>query len=140
MKKHIVATVEEIPAGEKKFISVNGKSICVFNVNGEFYALRNSCPHQGAELCKGSVGGMTVYNGSSSEGFDVSFVKKGEVLRCPWHGWEFDIKTGKSIVDPKRCLVKSYDVTVEESDVEMINAQVETYLVTIKSNYVLVHV
>jgi nitrite reductase (NADH) small subunit len=140
MEKHIVANIDEIPVGGKKFIEINGRSICVFNVKGEFYALRNSCPHQGAQVCEGSMGGMTVCHSGNSAGFDISFQREGEILRCPWHGWEFDIRTGKSIFDPNRYLVKTYDVTVEEQALDSIQAEVETYPVTVSSNYVIVHI
>ncbi|WP_134703191.1 Rieske (2Fe-2S) protein [Ammoniphilus sp. YIM 78166] len=136
MKEYIVATVEEIPTGEKKHVKIEGRSICIFNVNGDYFALRNSCPHQGAPLCEGSVGGMTVCESTSQGSLDqLVFIKEGEILRCPWHGWEFDIKTGKSINDPQRCLVKTYDVKVQSPPETL---QAETYPVIIRSDYVIV--
>ncbi len=58
--KHIVATVDEIAPGRHKIVEVAGRSIGVFNVGGEFFALRNSCPHQGGPLCAGRVSGFVI--------------------------------------------------------------------------------
>ena len=52
MARHVVATVEEIPPGQRKIVEVAGRSIGIFNVSGEFFALRNRCPHQGGPLCR----------------------------------------------------------------------------------------
>jgi nitrite reductase (NADH) small subunit len=138
MSEHVVGTIDEIPVGQRKIVEIEGRSICIFNVNHKFYALRNVCPHQGAPVCLGSVGGMTVC-GERETGTlnELNFIKVGEILRCPWHGWEFDIKSGKSIFDPQGCLVKTYEVTVGQLESE--SAQVETYPVTVQSDYVIVH-
>jgi nitrite reductase/ring-hydroxylating ferredoxin subunit len=109
MGRYIVASVDEIPPGERKIVEIAGRSIGVFNVHGEFYALRNRCPHQGGPLCTGPVGGFV----SSSEPGEYRLTRHGEILRCPWHGWEFDIRTGQSWFDPTRVRVRSYDVTLE---------------------------
>ena len=53
MSKHVVATVDEIPPGERKIVEIGGRSLGIFNIKGEFYALRNICPHQGGPLCEG---------------------------------------------------------------------------------------
>ncbi|MCQ6268104.1 Rieske (2Fe-2S) protein [Fictibacillus sp. WQ 8-8] len=140
MSAHVVASIDEVGVGQSKMVEVEGRSISVFNVNGEFYALRNVCPHQGAPVCSGSVGGMTVCREKETGNWgEVEFIKKGEILRCPWHGWEFDIKTGKSIFDPNGCLVKTYKVTVGVLESEMALSQLETYPVTIHKNSIIVH-
>src|ERR1041384_4178950 len=102
--------IGEIPAGGRKIVEIGGKSIGVFNVSGTFYALRNSCPHQGAPLCLGSLKGTCL----PSRPGEYIWAREGEILRCPWHGWEFDVTNGKSIFDPHRLRVRSYEVTVEE--------------------------
>ena len=109
MAKHVVGTVDEIPPGERKIVEVAGRSIGIFNVNGEFFALRNSCPHQGGELCRGTITGFVSATGPG----EYRYERAGEILRCPWHGWEFDIRTGQSWFDPTRVRVRRYDVTVE---------------------------
>jgi 3-phenylpropionate/trans-cinnamate dioxygenase ferredoxin subunit len=109
MAKHLVSTVAELPPGGRKLVEVAGRSIGVFNVNGEFFALRNRCPHQGAELCTGPLGGSVTSTGPGH----YEFTRAGEILRCPWHGWEFDIRTGQSWFDPKKVRVKAYETSVE---------------------------
>ena len=109
MARTVVATVEEIPPGGRKIVEVAGRSIGVFNVDGEYFALRNRCPHQGGPLCSGKVAGLV----QSTVPGDYSYSRPGEMLRCPWHGWEYDIRTGQSWWDPGRTRVRSYDVTIE---------------------------
>ena len=83
--------------------------IGLFNRGGTIYALRNYCPHAGAPVCLGVITGTTESAGS----YDASWVRDGEILRCPWHGWEFDLRTGASVAEPVR-RVASYPVSVEE--------------------------
>jgi nitrite reductase/ring-hydroxylating ferredoxin subunit len=109
MTKYIVATVEEIPPGGRKIVEVAGRSIGVFHVDGEFFALRNRCPHQGGPLCAGTLGGLI----SASSPGEYDYSRAGEILRCPWHGWEFDIRTGQSWFDPTRVRVRHYQVSIE---------------------------
>jgi 3-phenylpropionate/trans-cinnamate dioxygenase ferredoxin subunit len=113
-------------------MTLEGRSVGVFNVSGEFYALKNSCPHQGAPLCLGTVTGMTL---PSTPG-EYLYGREGEILRCPWHGWEFDILTGKSVYDPHKCLVKTYDVAVEKVEEEKT---VETYTVKVEEEKIIVY-
>jgi 3-phenylpropionate/trans-cinnamate dioxygenase ferredoxin subunit len=114
MAKHVVAEVEEIPPGERKIVEIGGRSIGVFNVAGEFYALRNTCPHQGGPLCQGRLTGFVMARVPG----EYTYTRKGEILRCPWHGWEFDVKTGQSWFDPMQTRVRAYPVTVESRIVE----------------------
>ncbi len=136
MAKHIIGTVNEIPTGKRKIVDVGGRSIGVFNVNGEFYALRNSCPHQGGPLCRGQLAGTML----PSRPGEYRWGRDGEILRCPWHGWEFDVTTGKSFFNPHRLRVRSYQVTVEsEASGEEADASVESYRVTVEDRYVVLH-
>ena len=89
-------TVDEIPPGGRKIVEVGGRSIGVFNVGGEFFALRNRCPHQGGPLCLGITLGFLRSAGPG----EFHYSRAGEILRCPWHGWEFDMRTGQSWFDP----------------------------------------
>jgi nitrite reductase/ring-hydroxylating ferredoxin subunit len=147
MGRYVVAEVDEIPPGGRKIVDVAGRSIGIFNLDGEFFALRNSCPHQGGELCQGTISGFL----SSAGPGDYRVSRQGEILRCPWHGWEFDIRTGQSWFDPRRVRVRRYDVTVESSEPDAVHAQAqeglergpyvaETYPVTVEWRYVVVEV
>ena len=115
MAKHVIGTVEEIPQGERKIVEIAGRSIGVFNIGGEFYAIRNTCPHQGGPLCQGRVTGFVMARVPG----EYSYTRHGEIVRCPWHGWEFDIKTGQSWFDPAQTRVRAYPVTVETSTQEI---------------------
>ena len=109
MAKYVVGTVGEIPPGERKIVQIGGRSVGVFNLGGEFFALLNRCPHQAGPLCQGYQIGLVL----SDRPGEYRCLRPGEILRCPWHGWEFDIRTGQSWFDPARTRVRRYDVTVE---------------------------
>ncbi|MEM7130434.1 MAG: Rieske (2Fe-2S) protein [Chloroflexota bacterium] len=114
MAKYEVAAVDEIPVGERKVVTVAGRSIGVFNLDGEYFALRNTCPHQGGALCEGLLTGFLMADVPG----EYEYTRKGEILRCPWHGWEFDVKTGQSWVDPEKTRVRTYPVVVESVPVD----------------------
>lgn len=110
--RYIVGTVDDIPPGSRKVILVNGREIGVFNVNGEFFAVLNRCPHQGGPLCSGRQTGFLV---APTPG-DYQLSRPGEVIRCPWHGWEFDLRSGQSWCEPSKVRVRRYDVSVESGE------------------------
>ncbi|MBX3069656.1 MAG: Rieske (2Fe-2S) protein [Thermomicrobiales bacterium] len=109
MAKYPVCFEDEVAPGEKKIVEIAGRSIGVFNLNNEFFAVRNRCPHKGAPLCKGLTKGFVV----GDKPYEYEIQRTGEILKCPWHGWEFDLKTGRSVFNPHRLRVKSYQVSVE---------------------------
>lgn len=94
--------------GEKRIIEVDGKQIGVFNVGGMYYALYNHCPHMGGNLCQGPVTGTSI----ASKPDEFVYGMAGELVRCSWHGWEFEIKTGRCLVD-NRVRARLYQITVE---------------------------
>ena len=106
MTRHIVARTSEIPPGGNKVVGVDGRDIVVFHVNGEFFALLNRCPHAGAPLEKAAC----VARLTSPEPGVYERSRVGELLRCAWHGWEFDMRNGQSWFDPKRFKVRTYPV------------------------------
>jgi 3-phenylpropionate/trans-cinnamate dioxygenase ferredoxin subunit len=132
--KHVIGRASELEPGDRKIVTAEGRSIGVFNVHGSYFALRNSCPHQAAPLCLGAIKGMTM----PSQPGEYIWARDGEILRCPWHGWEFDITTGRSIYNPHKMRVRSYDVTIENdvADVE----SVETFDVSIEDGWIVLHV
>jgi nitrite reductase (NADH) small subunit len=136
MDKHRVARAKDLPPGSRKLLAVNGTPIGVFNVHGEYYALRSSCPHQGAPLCQGKVTGTTL----ASKPFELGYGREGEIIKCPWHGWEFDITSGESVFNPHKVKVRTYEVTVETTESEEEDPSIETYPVTVEEGIVFVHV
>lgn len=105
-----VCPTSELEPGERKLVTVNGISIGVFNIDGEYYALNNVCPHQLASLCTGPLTGTTT---AADAGEFDSWVRDQEIIRCPWHGWEFDVKTGESLFSP-HLRTRSFETDVEE--------------------------
>ena len=143
--KYVVASVEEIPPGASKIVEVAGRSIGIFNLNGEYFALRNRCPHQGGPLCQGRRWGLLEADAPGV----FRFSRAGEIITCGWHGWEFDIRTGQSWCDPARLRVRSYEVHVEQLEPDPdapVPGKVkgpyvaETYPVTTEGQYVVVEV
>ena len=91
-----VATKADIPVGSGKVVEVGGKTIAVFNCEGTFYAIDNTCKHRGGPLGEGSLAGTTV--------------------TCPWHGWEYDVSTGECQMDSS-IKVQKFDVKVDGDDI-----------------------
>lgn len=112
MALHFVAKVEDFAEGEHIIVDVKGFSIGIYRVGENFHAIYNRCPHEGAELCKGQVCGTNMPSGV----YEYEFGREGEIVRCPWHGWEFDIKTGKSLFDDK-VRTRSYKVEVVDGKI-----------------------
>lgn len=105
---------EELEPGQVTAVQVDGISIAVARKrDGSFRALRNICPHQSGPLsdgkCVAFLTGPDVGRYVTSEDRDV--------VRCPWHHYEFDVDTGHSIVDPQRYRVRSYKTWVEGDQV-----------------------
>lgn len=94
-----VGTVDEIPPGQGKQVTVNGRAIAVFNVAGTFHALDNTCPHRGAPLAEGEV-------------------EEQEVI-CPWHGARFSLTTGAHLCPPASSGVAVYQVQIVGTDIQL---------------------
>jgi 3-phenylpropionate/trans-cinnamate dioxygenase ferredoxin subunit len=135
MPSYVVASTEEIPEGSRKLVKVRGREIAVFNVKGEYFALLNRCPHEGASLVCGVLVGLV----ESKEPGDFTYSRPGELLRCPWHGWEYDVRTGQSYCDPDDMKIKSYAVAVAPGERIVKGPYVaETFSVSVDGNYVVV--
>jgi 3-phenylpropionate/trans-cinnamate dioxygenase ferredoxin subunit len=106
--RHVVAAVGEIPPGGKRKVTVGDRDILVFNLGGEFFALADRCPHQGGSLCEGIISGRV----RAPEPGVYVYEGRGEMVRCPWHAWAFDIRTGQSWFDPARVKVRSFATSV----------------------------
>ena len=137
MSKHVVAAVGEIPPGARKLVTVKGRPIAVFNIGGAFFGVLNRCPHQGGSLAEGTLCGLV----ESSEPGTYRYSRAGEILRCPWHGWEFDLRTGQSWCEPDRIAVRSYAVAVASGEAVAKGPYVaETFAVSVEDEYVVVEV
>jgi nitrite reductase (NADH) small subunit len=88
-----VAAVAELGDGQAKVVEVGARSVAVFNVAGQFYAIDNQCPHRGGPLGEGDV--------------------EGKIVVCPWHAWRWDVTTGSNANNPA-VRVACYPVMVDE--------------------------
>ena len=111
-KRYVVAAAAELPPGQRKVVTVGGREIGVFNIKGELYALRNICPHRNGPLCHGRLRPLVVFNGF----YDLDHEREDEILKCPWHQWEFDIKTGQALYDDA-LRVRTYRVVQEGEEI-----------------------
>jgi nitrite reductase (NADH) small subunit len=118
-RRVVVGPVAAFPPGTRRIVvPFRGRAgIGVFNVNGTYHALRNLCPHKAGPLCTGRVSGRIVADAPpTAADTNLDLVRDGEIIRCPWHLWEFDLLTGGCLVDPK-VRVKKYPVRIEEGEV-----------------------
>jgi nitrite reductase/ring-hydroxylating ferredoxin subunit len=105
-----VCRAHELPPGARRVVRAGGRDIAVFNVDGRLYALRDTCPHQGARLSAGAIGGTML----PSAPHEYVYGLEGRVIRCPWHKFEFDLESGRSLHDPEGMRVTTYCVRVED--------------------------
>jgi nitrite reductase (NADH) small subunit len=111
-RRHVVCAASEIPPGGRRIVQLDGRSIGVFNVGGRFHALHNGCPHKGGPLCEGRICGTTL----PTDDYTFAYGREGEIVRCAWHGWEFEIATGRALADPS-VRARTYPVSVEDGAV-----------------------
>jgi len=93
------ARIEDVPAGQRKMVKVGGKRIALFNIDGNYYAIDDTCTHKGGPLSEGQVAGTTV--------------------TCPWHHSSFDLRTGDAMTPPAEVGVSTYNVRVVDDDIEI---------------------
>lgn len=91
-----VAEAGDVPAGTGKCVEAGGKQIAIFNVDGTFHAIDNTCLHRGGPLGEGEL--------------------DGKIVTCPWHGWQYDVTTGGNLDDETERVAR-YDVKVENGAV-----------------------
>lgn len=94
----VVAKLDEVPPGSAKVVEAAGKTLAVFNVDGEIYAIDNTCLHRGGPLGEG--------------------ILEGKVVTCPWHGWEYDVTTGQNTLNPS-LKVETYRVSVKDGEIRI---------------------
>lgn len=113
---HVVCDADELEAGERLIVQLEGREIGVFNIDGEYHAYTNWCAHQGGPMCEGSLDGTTEasFDRDTLE-MDLEWTKEGQVLRCPWHAWEFDVVSGECLHTDQYRLV-DHEVRVEDGE------------------------
>jgi 3-phenylpropionate/trans-cinnamate dioxygenase ferredoxin subunit len=133
--KHVVAAVRDLPPGSRKLVRIDGRDIVVFNVKGEYFGVLNRCPHNGGDLSKGTLGGVI----ESPEPGVYRLERAGELIRCPWHGWQFDLRTGQSWCEPGRIKTIAYPVEVADGE-ELVRGPyvAETVAVSVDEDYVVI--
>jgi nitrite reductase/ring-hydroxylating ferredoxin subunit len=108
--KYPVAKVADFK--DKEIVTVKGMEIGIYEVAGKYYAWRNVCPHAAAPVCAGKVTGTRL----PSDVYEYICGRDREILRCPWHGWEFDLLTGKHLVD-ETVKLRGFEVVIEEEEI-----------------------
>ena len=104
-----IGAVDDFEAGRARRVEAGGRALSVVRGDERFYALRDICPHQGAPLSAGKVGGTAM---PCRPGEEISYGRLGEIITCPWHGWQFDLATGRALIEPDRIRVRAYPVSV----------------------------
>src|ERR1700737_3621232 len=112
MAKFVVGPVDSLPPGSKTRGDGDRRAIAVFNVEGRFFALRDVCPHQGAQLSSGTVVGCV----TAVKPGGYEYAPERKLIRWPWHGWEDELANGQSWFDPAHNRVRPYPVSIEPGD------------------------
>ena len=120
VERVVVCPASALPPGSRRIVEVDGlpHAVGVFNVDGEYYALANVCPHHLAPLCEGEITGEMV----AERVGEYELIREGEIIQCPWHGWKFDIIDGTSVFNPHALRTRTYEARVE-SDAEDADAE-----------------
>ena len=101
-KPQLVCAVADVPESGVLEVKFRGRSYAVVrDPSGGYHALRNVCPHEGAPLSAGSASRAVVGDRAGEYALSDQCV-----LRCPWHGWEFDVETGRSLTRPEAVMVR----------------------------------
>ena len=115
MTSHPIARLEDVPRTGSLLVRVGELEIGLFRVGDAVVAWRNHCPHMAAPVCRGRVTGTLL----PSEVYRYLPGRDGEVLQCPWHGWEFDLLTGEHLAAGSRARLRGYPVTVVDGVVHV---------------------
>jgi nitrite reductase/ring-hydroxylating ferredoxin subunit len=105
----------ELPPGSRRVVTVDRREICIFNVGGELYAIRNVCPHQQAPLSYGKLTSSTV----ATRVGEYIPAREGKVLQCPWHKYSYSLEDGSCISQPDLYRVATYRVELEDTEIAL---------------------
>jgi nitrite reductase/ring-hydroxylating ferredoxin subunit len=135
VSREIVAKASEIAPGTSRLVTVKGREIGLFNLDGAFFALSNRCPHAGGPLCQGKIVALV----QSERPGHYRLTRHQQFLRCPWHGWEFDIRTGQSWCDPDSVRARQFAVAVAPGT-ELVKGPyvAEMFPVSVEEDYVVI--
>lgn len=111
--KHHVGHIDDLTPGTCHIIDIEGTSIGIIRTNNDIYAIRNRCPHQGAEICLGTITGTML----PSPPNQLRYGHTDQVLTCPWHRWEFDITTGQSIGNATNKKLRTYKTEIADNHI-----------------------
>ena len=111
-----VAQMGELPPGSSRLVTVEGKEVALFNVEGQIHAVTNRCPHRSGPLVKGSVESVPDPSDPAA--------KPVLAVRCPIHGWLFELATGRCLTRPGAS-VQTYPVTCDREQICLGPAQGE---------------
>lgn len=112
--KHVICGIDELLPGSKRLVHLNQVPVIVARISpDELTAFYGRCPHHGADLNRSEL----TYITESSEPGTYQICRVNEMIRCPWHGFEYDTKTGRSVVDPVRYRMKTYKTYIEDGQI-----------------------
>src|SRR5687767_7485692 len=111
--EHFIAKLEELPLHKIHRVEIEGRHIGIIRTRNSVHAIGNQCPHQGGPMCFGHVTGTML----PSEPDEYLYGQDGLVVRCPWHAYEFDIETGKSVSGVIRGRVPVFETAVRDGEV-----------------------
>jgi nitrite reductase/ring-hydroxylating ferredoxin subunit len=142
-RKVVVGPVASLPPGSRRVVEVGGRGVVVFHEDGRYYAIRDVCPHLGGPLSAGPVVGSLEAPAPGCYRYDGG----RHLVKCPWHGWEFDLATGQSWIEASRERVRAYPVSIESGSdlVEAADAPpgrvpgpyvVDTVRVSVEEDYI----
>jgi nitrite reductase (NADH) small subunit len=113
-KTYNLGLLENLPLGKFQIVELDGAEIGILRLaSGEVHAVRNVCPHKTAPICKGILGGTW----PPSDPGKLEFDRDGEILVCPRHGWEFDVKSGEEMYQRLPARLRKYAVSVVSGEV-----------------------
>ena len=112
---HPVIKVSDLLPGQSRIVKAGRFEVGVYNLAGTIRAVLNICPHEGVAVCKGKVSGTFL----PSEQGEYCHGKAGHVLACPWHGWEFDLMSGKALHDPN-CSLKIFETQIVDGWINVL--------------------
>lgn len=113
MARHEVAKVEDVQPGEHHVVTIGRVEIGLFNIDGEYHALPNVCPHQYGPLCEDGALAEGTIVATEETGYKPRWDLQGEVVSCPWHQLQYHVPSGRCLSFSDMNLT-TYDVVVED--------------------------